>query len=63
MVNSPDSIMRELVTFYSDLYQSRQEYSIKAPGDDGPPIEVYKQYGTVILPPLLKVFNAAREQR
>lgn len=33
----------------------------KAPGDDGLPIEVYKQYGESILPHLLKVFNAAKQ--
>lgn len=35
----------------------------KAPGDDGLPIQVYKQYGEDILPRLLKVFNAARRQQ
>lgn len=29
----------------------------KVPGDDGIPMEVYTQYGEVILPKLLKVFN------
>lgn len=33
----------------------------KAPGDDGLPIEVYKQYGELILPRLLKVFDAAKQ--
>lgn len=31
----------------------------KAPGDDGIPMEVYTQYGKVILPKLLKVLNAS----
>lgn len=31
----------------------------KAPGDDGIPMEVYAQYGEVILPKLLEVFNAS----
>lgn len=33
----------------------------KAPGDDGLPIEVYKQYGERVLPYLLRVLNAARQ--
>lgn len=35
--------------------------NFKAPGDNGLSIEVYKQYGDVILPQLLKVLNTARE--
>lgn len=31
----------------------------KAPGDDGIPMEVYTQYGEVILPKLLEVFNSS----
>ena len=34
----------------------------KAPGEDGLPMEVYKQYSEVLLPLLLKVFNNARER-
>lgn len=105
MVNTPTHIMQELVKFYSDLYRSRQAYSLaelqkflqgvdlpclsdskwrlldspitieelffavnsfpnsEALGDDGLPTEVYKQYGKMILPQLLKVFNAARERQ
>lgn len=33
----------------------------KARGDDGLPMEVYKQYGECIVPFLLWVLNAARE--
>lgn len=32
----------------------------KAPGDDGLPTELYKQYGESILPHLLRVLNLAR---
>lgn len=32
----------------------------KAPGDDGLPMEIFKQYGGVVLPQLLKVLNSAR---
>lgn len=32
----------------------------KAPGEDGIPIEVYKQYSEELLPQLLRVFNEAR---
>lgn len=35
----------------------------KAPGEDGLPMETYKQYAGVLLPKLLAVFNAARERQ
>lgn len=34
----------------------------KSPGPDGLPIELYKKYGEVLLPLLLKVFNGAKEE-
>lgn len=33
----------------------------KAPGSDGLPMEIYKQYADILLPKLLAVFEAARE--
>lgn len=35
--------------------------NFKAPRDDGLPLELFKQYGSNILPHLLRVLNAARE--
>ena len=34
--------------------------NLNAPGDDGLPVEVYKQYADCVLPELLKVFNEVR---
>ena len=34
----------------------------KAPGEDGLPMEVFTQYGELLLPELLKVFNASLEE-
>lgn len=35
--------------------------NFKAPGEDGIPMEIYKQYSAVLLSRLLLVFNAALE--
>lgn len=34
----------------------------KAPGEDGIPMEIYKQYLTELLPQLFRVFNRSREE-
>lgn len=36
-------------------------HNCKAPGKDGIPIEIYKQYSAILLPRLLHVFNGALE--